>query len=43
VDQEGFLRYCDSGSFLFNRKGERVVVAYNELEWLREQGMVRIY
>lgn len=43
IDHEGYLRYCDSGSFLFNRKGEKMTVGYNELEWLREQGMVRIY
>lgn len=43
VDREGFMRYCDSGSFLYNRKGERVMLAYNEVEWLREQGMLRIY
>ena len=43
IDYEGFLHYCDSGSFLFNLKGERVHLENEEVKWLESENLLKLY
>ena len=43
VDREGLLRYCESNSYVFGRRGDRIHLNSDERAWLAQQQALLLY